>query len=284
MGIYDRDYERGRQYEREPGFHLGGPVTLTTKLVIVTFGVYLVQFFTNQWITEFGSLQADWWRRPWLAYQLLTYGFLHDPSDLKHIGFNMLGLWMFGRQIEERYGRREYLTFYMTALVIAGLAWTVAEIPGGRNVAMLGASGAVTAVVILFALNYPHVTAMFMFLFPMPMWVAGALIVACDIAGAIGRFGTTAFTAHLGGAAFGFLYFRYGLRLERWLPSEATLSRLRPKPKLRVHDPEADGGSETDLAVDEILRKIADHGYETLTRRERRILQKASQKYQKKRQ
>jgi rhomboid family protein len=284
MGIYDRDYERGRQYEREPGFHLGGPVTLTTKLVIVTFGVYLVQFFTNQWITEFGSLQADWWRRPWLAYQLLTYGFLHDPSDLKHIGFNMLGLWMFGRQIEERYGRREYLTFYMTALVIAGLAWTVAEIPGGRNVAMLGASGAVTAVVILFALNYPHVTAMFMFLFPMPMWVAGALIVACDIAGAIGRFGTTAFTAHLGGAAFGFLYFRYGLRLERWLPSEATLLRLRPKPKLRVHDPEADGGSETDLAVDEILRKIADHGYETLTRRERRILQKASQKYQKKRQ
>jgi hypothetical protein len=151
-------------------------------------------------------------------------------------------------------------------------------------VAMLGASGAVTAVVILFALNYPHVTAMFMFLFPMPMWVAGALIVACDIAGAIGRFGTTAFTAHLGGAAFGFLYFRYGLRLERWLPSEATLLRLRPKPKLRVHDPEADGGSETDLAVDEILRKIADHGYETLTRRERRILQKASQKYQKKRQ
>jgi membrane associated rhomboid family serine protease len=229
-------------------------------------------------------LQADWWRRPWLVYQLLTYGFLHDPTDLKHIGFNMLGLWMFGRQIEERYGRREYFTFYMTALVVAALAWTVAEIPGGRNVAMLGASGAVTAVVILFALNYPHVTAMFMFLFPMPMWVAGALIVAFDIAGAMGRFGTTAFTAHLGGAAFAFLYFRYGLRLARWLPGEATLSRLRPRPKLRVHAPDADGDSETDLAVDEILRKIADHGQDSLTWRERRILQKASQKYQKKRQ
>jgi membrane associated rhomboid family serine protease len=284
MGIYDRDYERGRQYEREPGFHLGGPVTLTTKLVIVTFGVYLVQFFTDQWITTFGSLQADWWRRPWLAYQLLTYGFLHDAQDLKHIGFNMLGLWIFGRQIEERYGRREYLTFYITALVIAGLAWTVAEIPGGRNAAMLGASGAVTAVVILFALNYPHVTAMFMFLFPMPMWVAGALCVAFDIAGAIGRFGPTAFTAHLGGAAFAFLYFRFGLRLERWLPSEASLSRLRRRPKLRVLDPDADGESETDLAVDEILRKIQDHGQDSLTWRERRILQKASQKYQKKRQ
>jgi membrane associated rhomboid family serine protease len=283
MGIYDRDYERGRQYDGEPGFHLGGPVTLTTKLVIVTFGVYLVQFFTNQWITEFGSLQADWWRRPWLAYQLLTYGFLHDPRDLMHIGFNMLGLWIFGRQIEARYGRREYLTFYVTALVVAGLAWTVAEIPGGRNVAMLGASGAVTAVVILFALNYPHVTAMFMMLFPMPMWIAGALIVAFDIAGAIGRFGTTAFTAHLGGAALAFLYFRYGVRLERWLPSEASLKRLRRRPKLRVLDPDADGESETDLAVDEILRKIQDHGQDSLTRRERRILQKASQKYQKRR-
>jgi membrane associated rhomboid family serine protease len=283
MGIYDRDYERGRQYEREPGFHLGGPVTLTTKLVIVTFGVYLLQFFTNQWITEFGSLQAEWWRRPWLVYQLLTYGFLHDPSDLKHIGFNMLGLWIFGRQIEERYGRREYLTFYITALVIAGLAWTIAEIPGNRNAAVMGASGAVTGVVILFALNYPHVTAMFMFLFPMPMWVAGALCVAFDIAGAIGRFGATAFTAHLGGAAFAFLYFRYGLRLERWLPSEASLSRLRRKPKLRVLAPDSEGDAETDLAVDEILRKIQDQGQDSLTWRERRILQKASQKYQKKR-
>ena len=284
MGIYDRDYERGRQYDREPGFYLGGPVTLTTKLVIVTFGVYLAQFFTNQWITEFGALQADWWRRPWLGYQLLTYGFLHDPHDLKHIGFNMLGLWIFGRQIEAKYGHREYLTFYITALIIAGLSWTLAEIPSDRNATVMGASGAVTAVVILFALNYPHVTVMFMFLFPMPMWVAGALCVAFDIAGAIGRFGTTAFTAHLGGAAFAFLYYRFGLRLERWLPSEAALSRLRPRPKLRVHDPDADGDSETDVAVDEILRKIADHGYETLTRRERRILQKASEKYQKRRQ
>jgi hypothetical protein len=88
----------------------------------------------------------------------------------------------------------------------------------------------------------------------------------------------------LGGAAFGYLYYRYGWRLASWLPSEAWLKRLKRRPKLRVLDPDDDGGSETDVAVDEILRKIQEHGQDSLTRRERSILQKASQKYQKRRQ
>ncbi|HVT30835.1 MAG TPA: hypothetical protein VHE81_22710, partial [Lacipirellulaceae bacterium] len=95
MGFYDRDYQRGGYYDRQPGLHLGGPRTLTTKLVILMCFVYVIQLLTQTqnasgWFTNLFSLHADLVKRPWLFFELLTYGFLHDPSDIKHILFNMI--------------------------------------------------------------------------------------------------------------------------------------------------------------------------------------------------
>jgi hypothetical protein len=159
--------------------------------------------------------------------------------------------------------------------------WTIAEVPSQSPATVLGASGGIAAVVILFALNYPHRTILFMFFIPMPMWVAAVIMVAIDAYGAIDRSGTVAFTAHLGGAAFGFLYYQWGWRLERFLPSSASLARFKPKPKLRVHDPET--SDDTEQQVDEILKKIQEQGRDSLTRRERRILEEASREYQRRR-
>jgi membrane associated rhomboid family serine protease len=284
MGINDRDYQRG-YYDRSPGFHLGAPRMMTTNLIIFTCLVFFAQLLTGGsggWVTETFSLNADWFRKPWHAYQLLTYGFLHDPNDLKHIAFNMLGLFFLGRDVEYRYGRREYLAFYLVAIVVAGIVWTLAEIPNPQAGGMLGASGGVVAVVILFALNFPHRTVLFMFFLPMPMWVAALILVGMDAMGAVHRSGNVAFTAHLGGAMFAFLYYQWGWRLERLLPSGALWKRLKPKPKLRVLDPDSADPS-TDDRVDEILKKIQEQGRDSLTRGERRILEEASREYQKKR-
>ena len=115
----------------------------------------------------------------WKFYQLLTYGFLHDPTNLQHILFNMLGLFFLGRDVEYRYGSREYLAFYLVAIVIAGLVWSIVEILSGSQGSMLGGtSGGVTAVVILFRMNFPHRQVLLMFVIPMPMWVAALLFVA----------------------------------------------------------------------------------------------------------
>ena len=285
MGLYDRDYQRGDYDQGQPGYHVGAPTTMTTKLVIVTCGVYLAQFLTDHWLTDAASLSSNWYRAPWLAYQLLSYGFLHSPADLWHIALNMFALWMFGRDVEARYGSREFLLFYLVAIVLAGLVWTLAEIPSQRGGMMLGASGGVTAVLILFAFNFPHRTVLFMFVIPMPMWVLAVLIVVMDAFGATERDagGNVAFTAHLGGAAFGFLYYRSRMRLESWLPDQSPLKRFRRKPKLRVIDPDAGERDETDSRVDEILKKIQDQGQDSLTRSERRILEQASREYQKRR-
>lgn len=281
MGFYDRDYERGGYYDRQPGLYLGGPRSMTVNLIIVTSIVYVAQLLSHSWVTETFILYKGWFREPWQAYRLLTYGFLHSPIDLWHILLNMFALWLFGRDVENRYGKGEFLAFYLVAIVVAGLVWTIAEIPSPIPSYVLGASGGVSAVVILFAMNYPYRTILFMFVIPMPMWVAAVIMVVMDALGAMNRSGTIACTAHLGGAMFGFLYFQWGWRLERLLPSGNLWKRLRSKPKLRVHDPES--AQETEKAVDDILKKIQDHGRDSLTRRERRILEEASREYQKRR-
>jgi membrane associated rhomboid family serine protease len=292
MGIYDRDYQRGDDYDRRPGFNLGAPRMMTTNIILVTCALYVLQLVAGPWYTNAFELHADWFRRPWTVYQLLTYGFLHDPTNLWHIVLNMFGLFMFGREVELRYGRIEFLVFYLTAIVVAGLVWTATTIPSAAQAAAgdgipraLGASGGVVAVVVLFAFNFPFRTVLFMFFLPMPMWVAAAIFVVVDALAAMNvrDAGGVAVTAHLGGALFAFLYYRWGGRLERLLPDRSLLAWLRPRPKLRVHDPDAEEETSTDNRVDEILKKIQEHGQESLTYSERRILEEASREYQRRR-
>lgn len=301
MGIYDRDYNRG--YYPQSGFQLGGSATLTTKIVIVMFAVYAIQLLTQGpsvlvgndyrhlpgWFTDFFRLDASVLKHPLHLFQLITYGFLHDIDDFKHIIGNMLGFWFLGRYVEDRYGRREYLTFFLVSIAAAGLLWVICEAAANRSLdsptTLIGASGGVAAVVILFALNYPHQTVLFMFVLPMPMWVLALLFVGYDAFGALHRSDPpdhVAFTAHLGGALFAFIYYKARWRLERFLPGGDLLKRLKPKPKLRVHDPDSTNDS-TEAQVDEILKKIQEHGRASLTRQERQILEDASKQYQKKR-
>jgi membrane associated rhomboid family serine protease len=284
MGLYDREYSR----EPEPGFHVTAPTTATMQLVIFTGGAYLAQYlFTD--FTGWFALKADWIYRPWEAYRLLTYGFLHSLGDqpgepgVRHILFNMFGLWMFGREIERRLGRGSFIAFYLTAIIFAGLVWTAAtHLTSGGVGGVIGASGGVVAVTLLFALFYPHLEVLFMFAIPMKMWMVGVLIVLLDVQGAVQQSGTTAFTAHLGGAAYSLLYFKTGWNPAMWLTGMFSGISLKRRPKLRVHAPR-DDEDELSTKVDAILEKIQAQGQDSLTWNERRILQKASKKAKEKR-
>lgn len=282
MGIYDRDYERQSSYDDSPGIRLRMPQSMTMRLILITSIIYLVQLVSGGTVTQLGMLDSDWYYQPWKAYTLLTYGFLHAPNNILHILANMYGLWLFGTGVEARYGSREFLLFYLTAIVVGGLAWTVAEIPVAGMSHMYGASAACVAVMVVYAFMYPHQTVLMMMLFPMPMWVLAMALTAWDIMGATNRSGDVAFTAHLGGAAFGALYYKFGWRLGNWFPTQWKMPKLRRRPPLRVHQP-TDDEEETEDAVDHILRKIREHGQDSLTGQERRILEEASREYQKKR-
>ena len=91
--------------------------------------------------------------------------------------------------------------------------------------------------------------------------------------------------AHLAGAAFGFLYFQSGRRLGEFIPTRlADVGQwFRLRPRLRVHDPRKDDRDTADHDVDAILEKISRQGEASLTKRERRALEEASRRYQRRR-
>jgi len=227
MGLYDRDY--ARDDEERPRAALRGPQTMVTTLLIANAVIYLLDVFVFVDEQAFGAqrhLLSEWMSmyvgsllKPWFWWQALTSGFVHDPGDVFHIVLNMFGLWMFGRDIERRYGRREFLRIYLVAIVISSFAWAVfgaVVLQYGPMMHCLGASGAVSAIVILWVLHNPKATVLFMFVIPMPAWMLGALWVGLDMVGGFSGEGNVAHSAHLAGMAFAALYFWYrGRRLGR---------------------------------------------------------------------
>ena len=287
MGIYDRDYYR----TETSGTTLRGPRTVVGWLILINVIVYLADGLLTPQGSSFtihGVLACtpETLVKPWLWWQLLTYGFAHAPyPHLAHIAFNMMGLWFLGRSVEERYGRWEFLRLYLVMIVLGGAVWSATNMAVGRPADFLiGASGAVTGVVLLFAVNFPRQTLLLFFLFPVPAWLVGVMLVVGNLFGHAG-YGCegVAYEVHLVGIAFAAAYYYFGWNLS-WLGGGLSLERLRRRPKLRLHDPAGSAkAGKIDREVDRILKKISDQGEASLTRKERRTLEAASRQYQKNR-
>jgi len=145
---------------------------------------------------------------PW---QIVTYGFLHDPNNLMHIFFNMFGLWMFGRDIERLMGPKRFLIYYLTCVVGAAVVQLVVAATTGDIYPTLGASGGVFGVLLAFGLAFPNRMVMLLFP-PIPMRAKYFVLFYGLIElfmGVTGAASGIAHFAHLGGMLFGFLLLRY---------------------------------------------------------------------------
>ena len=237
-------------------------------------------------ITSFLAIHVETLVQPLYWWRFLTYGFVH-AYEPEHIIVNMLTLLFLGQDVERTYGRNEFLRFYLVALVVGSVAWAVANRLMGvvESVPLIGASGAVTAVVILFALLFPQRTLLLFFVLPVPAWFVGLLAVGYNIY--LGLHGGTeiAWGVHLAGAAFALAYFRFKWNLSRLLPERFSLGWLQPRSRLHVVDSDEDEDDDDRLAeeVDRILEKISREGETNLSRKERRTLQNASREYQRRR-
>lgn len=318
MGLYDRDYGRS---ERTAWDRIESPRSMTITLIIINVVVWFVQmlFITdmidpatgqamrhpvtgelaeyNQLI-DWGSVSGDTLIRPWLWWQLLSYGFLHDDGSVFHLLFNMVGLFFFGRIMERKLGQHEFLRFYLLSILAGGLVGAVFDFvamqtTGSGPTMTIGASGGVVATVILFACHYPNQEIYLMAVLPIKAWIAATFFVLSDLAGALGIMqgmgqpSNTAFTVHLAGAAFAGAYF-----YQKWNFSFLDFSALTELPdrlrkrarmtKLKIHDPDKKMAREADEA-DRILAKIHEQGEASLTGSERKILQRYSKRQREKR-
>jgi membrane associated rhomboid family serine protease len=203
MGIYDRDYVR-----REGPSFLGSITergTVCKWLIGINVVLFIAQVVTSApgkaWhgpVTQ--ALALDVSRvLDGQVWRLLTAAFLHDPNDPWHILFNMLCLFWFGREMEDLYGKREFLAFYLVAALMGNLAFLLTHLSG--HAVALGASGATTAVLLLFACHYPSRVVYLMGVVPLPVWLLVVISVGWDAMAWASHAQTgVAVTAHLGGA------------------------------------------------------------------------------------
>jgi membrane associated rhomboid family serine protease len=190
---------------------------VTRALIIANVAMYFLQRITGDWTTIYLALWP--WHTSGIAgvppfefWQLVTYGFLHDPDGYAHIFFNMFALFMFGSEIERSMGTRKYLTYYFTSVIGAAVAQVlVMAWMAGPPVATMGASGAVFGILLAFGVAFPHRRILLLIPpIPMPAWLFVTLYGLIELV--LGVFGTqqgVAHFAHLGGMAAGFLLILY---------------------------------------------------------------------------
>ena len=177
----------------------------TKALMLICTAVY----FLEQ-LVHFGGVFALWplasglfW--PW---QVVTYAFLH--ASVMHLFFNMLGLWMFGSELERVWGSRRYLAFLLAGVLAAAAAQLAVTALLGSNVPTVGASGGLYALLLAFGMLFPNQVIMPLFP-PIPMKARtfvvffGALELVLGIYGGSG----VAHFAHLGGMLGGWLMIRF---------------------------------------------------------------------------
>jgi membrane associated rhomboid family serine protease len=220
-------------------------------------------------------------------WRLLTSAFCHDRLSIWHIVFNMLLLYWFGTRLENMYGSREFLLFYLAAAICSSAAYVGLAFYTQSFIPAIGASGAVMGVMMLYTIFYPFETFMIFWILPMPLWALLGIYVLFDLHPVLlAMAGDKLFTGiahagHLGGLAFGFLYWKLGLRLETPLES-GKRRRFPTRNPYRIKEPSILIPAERDPLkdrVDELLKKISEHGQASLTEEERQTLFQASAKY-----
>ena len=209
----------------------------------------------------------------------------------------MYSLWLFGRAIEQKYGSKEFLALYLALLAGSSAFWCAVELLQGGVIPAVGASGAISGILVIYALNFPNQKFYIIpFPFPIQAWLLGIIIVGMDALGTIGvnanpeaDTARIAYTAHLGGALFGLIYYMSKIRLtggtnhqgygsvgNSWkMPSLPSFGKA--KSKLKVFDPER-RDADLDRRADAILEKMHQQGADSLTAKERKILDEYSRR------
>jgi membrane associated rhomboid family serine protease len=136
------------------------------------------------------------------VWQVVTYAFLHDTRNITHLLFNMLGLWMFGAEIERYVGPRRLLTCYFASVITAALTQLfIPALFGAPPGLTVGASGGVFGLLLAYAFMFPTRKVIPLIPpIPMPAWLFAALYAGIELfLGVTGTLSGIAHFAHLGG-------------------------------------------------------------------------------------
>jgi len=260
-----------KQSFNHPSFTIPSGVKLLLVINILVF--ILMEIFGEKsfLFRSFGLVPSLVWGK-FKVWQLFTYLFVH--GGIFHIFFNMFVLWMFGKDLEVRWGKIEFLLFYFVCGIGAGLITVFFSI--GSIVPIVGASGAIYGLLVAYGFTYPNRFIYLYGLFPLKVkyMVIGLGVVAFFASLSTGQSNVSHIT-HLSGMIIGLLFICF---ISNWNVFKMWCFRLRLNNI--AHKPEDENDEEIQMKqkVDEILDKLNDSGWEGLTDKEERYLTRASKK------
>jgi membrane associated rhomboid family serine protease len=277
------------------------PPRVATKLIIVLIVCFVIEsilvFYFNIDVLKYLGLTVAGIKAG-KVWQLFTFQFLHSTPWPWHVLFNCLGLYFFGRPVEERLGPKKFLILYLLCGVVGGLLQVVATVvlPRHHDIPVVGASAGICGMIAIFcSLNPMQELTTWIYFFPVTIRARYFLmfIGLLSLFGTFIPFDNVAHAAHLGGILLGMAYVHWGEATSQHLQGlNPFKSRHRKKelikaaslkiPRWTRHRSESaeDAPPEEYISkeVDPILDKISAHGIQSLTERERKILEAARSK------
>ncbi len=260
-------------WERPSGPVYGGLTPAVRNLLLANGAVFLLQLVIGNWfLFKYFGLTPTLIHQKYYVWQLFTYLFLH--GGFLHILFNMFTLWMFGQDLERDWGSRYFYKFYFicgigAGLFTLGLTW-------GSAVPTVGASGALYGILAAFGLLYPNRVIYLWLLFPVKAkYLVLFFGIFAFLASLQHNTGGIGHITHLGGMLVGWVYLKRGRSL-KWVTDFGKNLRYKLMEQ-RYYKKQSE--EEAILAsADEVLGRIKEvGGYENLSRREKKILDKARQ-------
>ncbi len=296
-----------RPYMRQPVGPAAKNTSVVMTLIIATIAVFVLQNLLNVLFPGYSGRNyflSDWFAlsgqhfKELKVWTVLSYSFLHSTSSLLHIIGNLLGLFFIGRILEPILGKQRFLLLYIGGAFIGGIIYLLFHYNSMSSV--IGASGAVLALVAFFCLLRPEqpITLLLFFVLPVtvkPKWLFWGIL-------GISLFGVlfselpavrnpqnnqmiVAHSAHLGGILAGILFFRFvyngsnsfsqsrrqspSVELPEWFKRK---QKIEPKVTYKVNRSSRD---ELQNEVDRILDKINNTGFGSLTADEKNTLDQA---------
>ncbi len=245
------------------------------------FGV----FSFPSWISLSSNL-SDVLYKPWT---LLTYAFVH--SGFVHLFFNMLILNFSGRLFLTFFTQRQLLGAYIFGAVFSGIVYVlVYSFFGLQNNTIVGASGAIMALLVATATYAPFMNIRLLLIGNVKLWHVTGVIILLDLLQILTE-NTGGHIAHLAGSFFGFLFVKLlqnGIDISKMIPDfnrKSAKKQKHPFKKIHVNQnvsstkstypTSVQPKSKTEQQIDEILDKISSSGYDSLTKEEKEFLFKA---------
>jgi len=276
-------------------FRFGGPLTPVVKnLMIINGGVFLIQqlleLFFPGFVQTFFALSYSGLVQHGYFWQLFTYMFLH--GGWLHIIFNLIALWMFGGELENLWGSKYFLKFYLVSGVGAGvfiaIMNTYVNSKYGLSTPTIGASGAIYAILLGYGFTWPNREVLLYFILPIKVKFLvlgfGLFEFFGTLSSLVGNPGRISHVGHLGGLLVGFLILRFNLFKKQnsvsskpgkmnFFSSYLKKSRLKKKKNL------IEKRIKAKKIIDEMLGKIAREGMSSLTTEEKKLLNWARKNY-----